>query len=146
MTLDIGDNSDERLSFDNVSDFDSTFFSTVSTGGRVYSVHYKVEGWYAAFVQFNWTTSFATGNRSIHMLNTGDTLSGETQTDPNDSGGLHVGPYPSFRSIRYWPDELDSLPGAPEFWVAQNSGSTRRINQAFWQSVYLGPGDVPVPP
>jgi hypothetical protein len=34
-----------------------------------------------------------------------------------------------------------SLPGAPEIWVAQNSGSAQTINQAIWQTVYLGDSD-----
>lgn len=143
MGLTVGDASDARLTFDNVSSFDSKFFSTVSSGGRIYSVHYKIEGWYATFVQFAWTSSFATGQVGIQMQYTGDTIGGAAQGSPNGNIGFHVGPYPALSITRYFPDEFDSLPGAPEIWVAQDSGSSRGIDQAVWQSCYLGAADYP---
>jgi hypothetical protein len=141
MGLTIGDANDGRLSFDNVSSFDASVFSTVSTGGRVYSIHCLKRGWYAMFVQFAWTGSLAAGQVAIHWVFTGDTVSGASMSAPTGVVGLHLGPYPAASITRYFPDEFDSLPGAPEIWVAQNSGSAQTINQAIWQTVYLGDSD-----
>lgn len=141
MALTIGDSNDGRLSFNNVSSFDSSIFSTVLSAGRVSSVHYKVKGWYADFVQVVFTSNPTSGSVAVHHLYTGDTLSGESEIYSGDPTGLHVGPYYGKSLTRYFPDEFDSLPGAPEIWIGNHTGGSLTINQAVWQSVYLGDSD-----
>ena len=140
MATAIGNANDARMSFDNVSSFDPTVFSTTSFGGRIIRVRYAKAGWYAAFAEVV-PSAFAAGSVDMHFLYVGDTLSGASVATESAAVGLHVGPYPSISITRYFPDELDSLPGLTELWVAQNSGGVMTINTAWWHHVYLGAGD-----
>ena len=141
MALSIGSASDGRLSYDNVSSFDSTVFGVSTSGGRVIRVSYKAQGWYSAYAQVVPNSTPAAGLIDVHFLYVGDTLSGDDLASGAADTGLHVGPYPGKSVLRYWPDEFDSLPGATEVWIAQNSGGTMTIDQSNWMHVYLGDSD-----
>ncbi len=141
MNLTVGDANDNRLSWDNVSSFDATVFGTSTFGGRFIRQRWLKKGWYATFLWFVWTTSFITGNMAIHCIFVGDTLSGASYNSPNDFNGDHLGTRPFASFTRYIPDEFDALPAVLEWWVGQNSGANRVINEAVWQTVYLGDSD-----
>jgi hypothetical protein len=139
-TQTVTNNSETLVTFANVSSFNKTVFSTV--GSPIYSVHFLLAGWYAMFFDFYWTTNFTTGNGKIHVLYTGDTLSGASVNFPNDPAGSGFANKPQFSNTRYFPaDSVDALPGAPQIYVAQNSGSTRTLADMYWHIVYLGAGD-----
>lgn len=141
MALTIGNNNSGRLSFNNVSSFDSSVFGTTLSGGRVIRVSYKVKGWYAAYGQFVFTAQPATGSTGVIFVYVGDTLGQSGADYVNDGIGVNAGPYFAYSVTRYFPDELDALPGVSELWVSNLSAASRTIDQAFWQHVYLGDSD-----
>lgn len=142
MALVFPTSTDLRLSYDHVSSFDSTVFATIADGvPRTYRVKYLKKGWYSAFLQFVWTTTFTAGNIGVMFQYVGDTLGASTAIYPADTSGFSFQGYAGYSVTRYFPDEFDYLPGITEPRVFQSSGVNRTINQSNWHHVYHGDSD-----
>lgn len=145
-TITCSSGSDSQISWDSWKIDDATYFTEGTlSGGKLTDFKLNLAGWYAISCKAWWAADPASGFAGIAMIHDDTDIS-----EARDAQGLTYpvnfssAPAIKFSDVRYFPTDytqtqtlawVDRL----EFWIVQNSGVNRTLNNAYVDVVYLGP-------
>lgn len=153
-TLVLTNGNDGRLNWDEwIIDDDTVFQAGVLTGSDLTEIKLMLPGWYAVHCWATWSADPASGFGGISMLHDDTDIAEARQamglTYPVN---FATAPTMTFQIVRYFPPDFTSAKPLNfafvdrlEFWVVQNSGVNRTINEAYCNIAFLGPRNSTTP-